>query len=357
MTDASGSKGAAPAIMIGDSLAGRALTRLLIPTPAQPPRRPPSDRVWTLEGPIMGARWSVRAVPPPEADQAALTRAVQEELDAVAAVFDHRAPAAEVARFNAVEAGTWSVSEAFWSLLNAALDIGDDTNGAFDPTLGALADLWGFGTAGPRVDVPDEAAIEAAMAVSGWQGLRLDRQHHAVMQPGGTRLDFSALICGHAADRVSERLIREGATAHLIEIDGAMKGVGVKPDGQPWWVEIRLPDGLKAPRTVAALMDLAMATSEDDGDFGIAGVRYPHILDGAAGRPAGTALASVTVLHASAMQADALATAMLVMGPVEGPNFAATLGLAAHFVERGPRGLIEGVSPAFAAMLDEGEDD
>ena len=144
----------------------------------------------------------------------------------------------------------------------------------------------------------------------------------------------------------------------VVEIGGELKGRGVKPDAQPWWVEIERVESSTAPRTVAALYDLAMATSGDyRRAFEHKGRLYPHTLDGATGRPVSNALASVTVLHASAMKADAYATALTVMGPFEGPEFAAAYGLAAHFVERTSRGPIERMTPLFAAMLVDDDDD
>lgn len=307
----------------------------------------------------MGTTWSVRLVPPPGADRDALRTAVEQELDAVNAVFSHWDRASELSRFNAAPGGTWALSDALWSLLNAAMDLADDTNGAVDPTLGALVDLWGFGPPGPRPAdapaLPSDDDIAAALAVSGWRGLRLNRDARAAVQPGGLKLDFSAIAKGHAVDRVSERLTREGATSHLVEIGGELRGAGVKPDGQPWWVEIEQPPDSPAPRTVAALVDVAVATSGDyRRAFAVDGRLYPHTLDGAQGRPVANGLSSVTVFHASAMTADAYATALTVMGPQDGPAFAAALGLAAQFVERMPDGPVEHLTPAWIAMTEEG---
>lgn len=352
-----GSRAAPPVVAIAGG-EDRAETRVLIPPMSGAPARPPSDLVWALDGETMGTTWSVRLVPPPGADQAALLAAVQEELDAIVALFSHWEPSSELSRFNNAPAGSWQVSEPFWAFLNMVMDLGDETNGAVDPTLGALVDLWGFGPPGPRPDadpIPSDDAIAEALKVSGWGRLRLDRAHRGVMQLGGMRLDLSGLAKGHAVDRVSNRLIREGATAHLVEIGGELKGVGVKPDAQPWWVELEQPPQSTAPRTVVALYDLAVATSGDyRRAFEYEGRLYPHTIDGATGRPVHNGLASVTVLHPSALRADAYATALTVMGPFEGPDYAEALKLAACFVERTPRGLVERMTPAFAAMLDEG---
>jgi FAD:protein FMN transferase len=169
------------------------------------------------------------------------------------------------------------------------------------------------------------------------------------------KLDLSGIAKGHAVDRVSDALTALGATSHLVEIGGELKGRGVKPDAQPWWVEIERVEGDASPRTVAALFDLAMATSGDyRRAFRHEGRLYPHTIDGSTGRPVSNNLASVTVLHASAMKADAYASALTVMGPFEGPEYAEAVGLAALFVERTPRGLVERMTPAFKAMMEDG---
>ena len=339
--------------MMGDGL-DRIINRVLIPPSGRAPVRPPSDLVWTLNGQTMGTTWSVRAVPAPGTRQVELQAAIQSELDTLVALFSPWQPDSEITRFNLAPAGTWALSDAFWYLLVASMDLADDTDGAVDPTLGALVDLWGFGPTGPRKDLPTEKQIEAARAVSGWRQLRLHRAGQAAVQPGGLALDFSAIAKGFAVDRVSERLTALGATAHLIEIGGELRGVGVKPDAQPWWVEIEQPPGSLIPRTVAALFDVAVATS---GDYRRAFVHddrlYPHTLDGRTGRPVDNGITSVTVFHASAMQADALATALTVMGAEEGQAFAEAMGLMAHFVSRTKAGLVESMTPAFAAMMND----
>lgn len=336
---------------------GRQDTRVLIPPSAQAPERPPSDLIWSLAGESMGTTWSVRLVPPMGVTQDAFQTAIEAELARIIALFSPWTPGSEISRFNTAPAGTWKLSDDFWSLLNASLDLADDVNGAVDPTLGALVDLWGFGPPGPRDPLnplPSAEEVEAALAVSGWQKLRLNRDAQAAVQAGGMKLDFSGIAKGHAVDRVSARLTDMGATSHLVEIGGELLGRGVKPDAQPWWVEIERIEGSPAPRTVAALVDLAVATSGDyRRAFTHKGRLYPHTLNGATGQPVDNGLASVTVLHASAMMADAYATALTVMGPVDGPEYAEAIGLAAHFVARTEAGLVESLTPAFAAMMDE----
>lgn len=323
-----------------------------------PPSRPPGDDVRRLGGETMGTTWSVCAVAPAAIDDATLTAAVRSELDAVVSVFSPWDRSSEISRFNAAPTGIWALSQSFWTVLEASMNLADDTDGAVDPTLGALVDLWGFGPPGPRTGpaIPTDEEIAQALTVSGWQRLRLNRDARGAMQPGGMKLDFSGIAKGHAVDRVCEALTRLGATSHLVEIGGEMRGTGVKPDGQPWWIGLEEPPGAPSSRTVAALVDIAVATSGDwRRAFEHEGRVYPHTLDGRTGRPIDNGVTSVTVFHASAMIADAWATALTVMGPDEGPGLAQAYGLAVQMVVRTPDGVVEHLTPAFVAMMDEDE--
>ena len=311
----------------------------------------------------MGTTWSVRLVAPPGLERSVIQSAIEGELSGIIALFSHWDPRSELSRLNAAPPGFWAVSEPFWNLLNAAMDLADETNGAVDPTLGALVDLWGFGPPGPRPlngfgtghTTPFEEEIAAARALSGWGILRFNREARAVQQLGGVKLDLSGIAKGHAVDRVSDRLTALGATHHLVEIGGELRGAGVKPDGMPWWAELQQAPGAPGPRTVAALFDLACATSGDwVRNFEVYGQRFSHTIDGRTGRPVENGVASVTVLADTAMYADAMATALTVMGPEEGPAYAEALNIAAAFVLRAEAGMTEIISPAFAAMLSEG---
>lgn len=348
--------------MIGDA-GPRAENRVLIPTHGRTPTRPPSDLIWDFAGETMGTSWAVRLVPPPGVVRAVFQDAIEAELARIIGLFSHWEPRSELARFNAAPPGFWLVSEPFWDLLNTALDLADQTDGAVDPTLGALVDLWGFGPPGPRPldafgqghTVPFEEEIAAARALSGWGRLRLNRNARAVQQLGGLKLDLSGIAKGHAVDEVSGRLTELGATNHLVEIGGELRGAGVKPDARPWWTELQQAPGAPAPRTVVALFDIAVATSGDwVRRYEVYGQNYSHTLDGRTGRPVDNGVASVTVIADTALYADAMATALTVMGPEEGPAFAGAMNIAAAFVVRGPDGMTETVTPAFAAMLDEG---
>lgn len=348
---------------MGGDVAPRPEHRVLIPTHGRKPSPPPGPYIWDFAGETMGTTWSVRLVPPPALDRAAFQSAIEEELARIIALFSHWDPRSELSRLNAAPPGFWAVSEPFWDLLNKAMDLADDTNGAVDPALGALVDLWGFGPPGPRPlngfgtgpTVPFEEEVETARALSGWGIIRFNREARAVQQLGGVKLDLSGIAKGHAVDCVSERLTRMGATHHLVEIGGEIRGAGVKPDAMPWWAELQQAPGAPGPPAVAALFDLACATSGDwVRSFEAYGQTYSHTIDGRSGRPVENGVASVTVLAETAMYADAMATALTVMGPEDGPAYAEAMKIAAAFVVRTEGGMVEIVTPAFTAMLSEG---
>lgn len=337
--------------------------RLLIPGHGKTPLPAPGTAIWDFSGETMGATWSIRLVPPPDLVRDTVQTTVEAELARFVALFSAWDSRSELSRLNAAPPGFWAVSEPFWTLLNKAMDFADETDGAVDPTLGALVDLWGFGPSGPRPldgfgtghTVPSEDEITAAFALSGWGLLRFNRDARAVQQLGGVKLDLSGIATGHAVDCLSDCLTRLGATHHLVRIGAEHRGAGTRPDGHPWWVALQPVAGAASPDTVAALFDLALSTSTRHARrFDAPGQRYGHIIDGRLGHPVDNGVTSVTVLADTALYADAMATALTVMGPVEGPDCARALGLAAVFTVQTADGAAELASPAFVAMLSEG---
>jgi thiamine biosynthesis lipoprotein len=242
-----------------------------------------------------------------------------------------------------------------------ALGVFEASGGAYDPAAGALVNLWGFGPA-RRFDqagfyAPDAQAVADALARRARARVELDHDHRRLLQPGGALLDLSAVAKGYAVDRLALCLEGHGVGHYLVEIGGELRGAGVKADGQPWWVEIEgVPDledeAQPGPQAVAALHGLAVATSGDYRRyFHQAGQRRSHTLDPRSGYPIAHSLASVTVLAPSCMQADALSTALTVLGPEAGLAWAEAHGLAARFLLRRGGALAELRSRAWRALL------
>lgn len=330
------------------------MTRILVPILATPPARPVGGMVRGFEGRTMGTTWSVKAVLPATADVRALSAMVQRALDAVVAQMSAWEPGSDLARFNRSPAGTWATLPAgFATVLRRALEIAADSDGAFDPTLGALTDLWGFGPQPFSGAPPARWAIETARAPAGWRRIALDGER--LLQPGGLQIDLNGIAKGFGVDEAARALDRAGVRSYLVEVGGELRGLGAKPDGQPWWVELERPpgEGEDASRTLLALHGLSVATSGGYRRFfEHAGRRYAHTLDPATGTPCAGETASVTVIHRECMTADALATALTVMGPDAALAFAAARDLPALIVRQGPERLEERLSPALQAMLD-----
>lgn len=333
------------------------MPRVLVPALTTPPARPVGGSVRAFGGATMGTSWAVKAVLPATTDLPALEAMVQRALDAVVAQMSPWEPLSDLSRYNRAAAGSWTMLPAETAIvLRRAIEVAEQSAGAFDPTLGALTDLWGFGPRPFSGKPPLAVDIAPLRDAGGWTRLTLDGD--ALFQPGGLRLDLNGIAKGFGVDQAAAALDRAGVKSYLVEVGGELRGVGAKPDGQPWWVELERPppDGLAAndaERTMVALHDLAVATSGDYRRFfDHDGRRYAHTLDPATGAPTTHATISVTVLAKDCMSADAWATALTVMPPDAALAFAARHGLAALIVSRGADGLEERLSPALRAMLD-----
>ena len=326
--------------------------RVLVPAgiAATPPAL--GGRVHDFAGATMGTTWCVRLVAAPTLPREPVQRAIQSALDAVVAQMSSWDAASTLVAFNRAVPGTWhALPEAFGEVLACACEVAEASDGAFDPTVGALVDAWGFGPA-PRRGVPDEAALAGACASAGWHRLQFDPARRAWQQAGGLALDLSAIAKGFGVDLVARRLDALGFDSHLVEVGGELRGSGVKPDGQPWWVQLEHPADQAPETTLVALHGLSVATSGDYRRwFEHGGARYSHTIAPRDGRPIRHGLASVTVLHAHCMRADAWSTALNVLGPDDGPALADRLGLAARFLVREGVGFSERRSAAFDALL------
>jgi FAD:protein FMN transferase len=330
------------------------MRRVLIPLDVAPAVRLPAScatQVLALGGETMGTTWSVKLVPPAQLSVHPLRAGIEAVLDGVIGEMSTWVAGSDISCFNRAAAGTWCVlPRDFLSVLRCALTVAERSGGAYDPTIGALVDLWGFGPGGRPGVVPHPDAIAAARAACGWQRVKLDRGSRA-LQPGGVQLDLSSVAKGFAVDKVSAYLASRGIADRLVEIGGELAGHGTRPDGQPWWVA--LENGAATPGTVVALHGLAIATSGDGQRWFDAGSqRWSHTIDPRTGWPVSGRCASVTVLHRRCMHADALATALLVLGAEDGFALASRLNLAARFVVRHAAGFDETITPAMAAMLE-----
>lgn len=309
----------------------------------------------SLGGATMGTTWSVRLAAPEGADLHALHALIQRTLDRVVAQMSTWEADSDLSRFNRAAPGTWqALPHDFAQVMACALRIAHDSQGAFDPAIGALVQAWGFGAGGGQPCVPTDSRLDAARARPRVAQLAMRGPPHALFQPGGVQLDLSAIAKGYAVDLLVQTLRGRGIDQALVEVGGELRGQGRKPDGAPWrvLVETGADEHSTLPPRVLALDGIAVATSGDRWHrFEHDGTRYAHTLDPRSGRPVAQAAAAVTVIASTAMEADAWATALTVMGAGEGLEFAKARSLAARFVVQSAHGMQERMTDAFAALL------
>lgn len=294
----------------------------------------------------MGTDWRVRLAAPPGSDLMALGEAIQGRLDGLVAQMSHWDDASLLRRFDQAPAGSWTDLPAdFAAVMAAGLAIAERSGGAFDPAIGRLTDAYGLGPR-PRADAPSDAELAEARAASGWRHLVHDATARRLRQPGGLWLDLSGIAKGYAADAVADLLAARGLAHCLVEIGGECVGRGMRPDGDPWWVDLETPPALRAQPIRVALHQLAVATS---GNY----VRGDHTLDPRSGRRVMNGVASVSVLHARAMEADAWASALTVLGLEDGAALAVREELAARILMQDEAMTREWLSPALLAMLED----
>lgn len=318
--------------------------------------QPPASLV-TLQGSTMGTTWSVKlAGLPNDVSREQLQGDIELLLETINRQMSTYQDDSDISRFNRLPAGSWqTLPPDFARVMRYALELAADTGGAFDPTVGPVVNLWGFGPDRARDQRPDEAELAAARARVGWQRLQWRDEDSALYQPGGSYVDLSAVAKGYAVDRVALLLTGLGVQSTLVEIGGELRAVGRKPDGQPWRVGIERPlPGVRELARVVTLENLSMATSGDYRNFFQQGdTRYSHILDPRTGEPANHRLVSVTVLHQETMVADAVATALTAMGLKEGRGWAEQRNLAVLFMVQNGDTVEEHMTSAMSRYLAE----
>lgn len=333
------------------------MRRVLLPHHIAADPVPAGAAVHDFAGRSMGTTWSVRlAAPPGKALPQGWAALLQEQLDIVVAEMSHWEPDSSLGRFNRAPAGSWHVlPRAFFDVLAYAVEVGRLTGEAYDPAAGHIVNRWGFGPTPRGAGLPGPDEIRRMREQREACRIRLDPDRQRAFQPGGVQLDLSAVAKGYSVDRLAYFLSHHGVRHFLVEVGGELRGAGMRPDGQPWWVELEpLPDsGL--PDMVLALHGLSVATSGDYRKFFMHdGRRYAHTIDPRTATPVANGLASVTVVHPQCMAADAWSTALTVLGPEQGLAMAERHGLAARFVLRSGDGpaCTESISSAMRAMLD-----
>lgn len=325
-----------------------------------------------FDGKIMGTSYSVRLGQSMSNDDPKLATLAQAVLASLQDVDTHMSTwraESELSQFNRSSDTDWQLmSPETARVIAHALDTSASSHGAFDVTVGPLVDLWGFGAgasdasgtksgelfsaSNPRM--PSSRAISDSLALVGSQSIEVNLQQNTVRKlNASSQLDLSGIAKGHAVDRVAAVLDAQGFDSYLVEVGGELRARGRKPNASAWKVAIERP--MAGQRDVFRILDLTNASIATSGDyrnfFADGGQRYSHSIDPRTGAPVGHELASVSVVHESTMSADALSTALMIMGPDEAMAYSHKHKIASHLILKSGSSLKEVYSPAFESLL------
>lgn len=242
------------------------------------------------------------------------------------------------------------ISEDLYSVISTALLISNKSGGAFDITIGPVVNLWGFGPGEQKQKVPDSEKLAEILASIGDRNLHLQQNPYALKKDMvDIYIDLSGIAKGFAVDKIATKLDQANIKNYMVEIGGEIKAKGVNDRNTPWQIGIEKPLAKERKvQDIIKLNNLAMATSGDYRNFFEEnGKLYSHTIDPKTGWPVSHQLTSVTVFHESAMYADAMATALLVLGPDIGMQLANQENLAALFIIRDEEKFTEKKSKAF----------
>ena len=243
------------------------------------------------------------------------------------------------------------ISSEFADVIHISQKVWTLSEGAFDPTIGPLVDLWGFGAADSEQSVPSAQSIDDALVNVGFESVVLEDS--TLIKQKALALDLSAVAKGYGVDLVADHLEMLALPDYLVEIGGEIRVSGFNAEGVAWKIALEQPQLFAVVDRVIDLTDIAVATSGDYRNyFEKEGQRYSHTIDPRNGMPIRHQLASVTVITESCAEADAWATAFSVLGADESKELANRLGLAAYMLVREDDQFIALHSDAFDVYLD-----
>lgn len=316
-----------------------------------------------IDGTTMGTVYSVKLVEV-ELDQLAINRQdTQAGIDSLLARINQKMSTyikkSEISRFNEYKKNDWyPVSDELRIVIEKSLLISKLSDGAFDVTVGPLVNLWGFGPEDREVLVPKDSEIVARINKIGYEKLSTMRHPPALKKKlPEIYCDLSGIAKGYGVDKIGQHLDSLNITNYLIDIGGELKAKGINHIAEAWRIGISTPDEKYGIQKIVSLTDNAVATSGDYRNyFEKDGRRYSHTIDPRTGRPISHRLASVTVVHDSCTVADGLATAITVMGPDKGYEFALNMELPVFMIVREQSGFVEKMTPMFKRFLSSAKD-
>jgi len=310
------------------------------------------DTLERFDGPTMGSHYSIQyvrhsATPGP--------KAVQAEVESILAEVDRQFSTyrsdSNVERFNALPANSCQIMPGpILDLVQVGEQLSVQSDGSFDLTVEPLLNLWGFGPQSREEQVPSAEALTLVRQRVGHGHLRIDGDR--LCKDAAVEVDFNSIAAGYAVDRIAARLQALGIDSYLAEATGELKAVGRKPDGSAWRIALEEPrDDRQVAERVIEVNGYGVSTSGDYRKyFEQGGKRYSHTFDARTGAPVLHNLASVTVIHPSALMADGLSTLLLILGPERGWDYAEKHGIGVFFVVRDKDGFVTRTNDVFERM-------
>lgn len=283
-----------------------------------------------LSGVVWGTAYNITYIPTPDVSLEQATAAITEALDAVDTVANAFNPSSEISVFNRV-GYLYTPSASFVELIERSKLFNKYSYGAFEPTLAPLVDLWGFGASSKEQECPDNKAIAAAMTKVGLDKIQTTPDGTIKVLTPGVRLDFGAIAKGYGVDKVAAALTRLGIKDYIVEIGGEVRVGGQSPRGDKWAIQIDAPipdtTGTHTRMAVLTLCEAAVATSGNYRNFrtNSSGQQVYHTISPVTGRPATSDILSATVIASRTADADALATACMVLGLKQASTMITTL--------------------------------
>ena len=263
---------------------------------------------------LMGSRFDITVLAEKPSEGEHYIELAIKEISRIEKLISSWDPASQTSKINR-NAGTLpvKVDPELFDLITRAIAISELTGGAFDVSYASMDKLWSFD--GTMSQLPPVELVAASIANVGYQGIRLDPDNQTVfLQEPGMKIGFGAIGKGYAADKAKQLLVSQGVVAGIINASGDMSTWGKQADGTDWNIAITNPLNKNEAFATLPITEGAVVTSGDYEKYTmIDGVRYAHIIDPRTGYPA-KGILSVTVFASKAELADALATAVFVMG-------------------------------------------
>ncbi len=316
----------------------------------------PSKNLIAINGLTMGTSYSIKIVPKGnELDKNTVHTNIENILVGINQAMSTYIDDSELSLFNQSRITDWQVLSAdLYRVIEHGNQISSISDGAFDITVGPLVNLWGFGPDPYNRNIPSDSIIQSIKQHIGFEKLAFDKASHRIskLDPLVT-IDLSGIAKGFAVDKIAQYLNELGITDYLVEIGGELVGKGTNAKQQAWQIGIEQANPLKrSVQRIVSLDNFAMATSGDYRNyFEKDGIRYSHTIDPVTGKPISHTLAAVTVLHRSAMHADALATAFMVSGPEKSLALANEIGVALYMIIKTNTGFEERYNEQFKPYL------